>query len=174
MVMLRAAAPAGAEHASSSTASANQEHIFAGDGNARIAGDVGHQAQAIGVVSMDAAIAVNDQGVGRTSQCYARALRVRGLRGFQLEGDGHIAALAAFGNELLQIFGKALQRHQAAAVVQCLLCQLRKACVDPGERLWATGLPMTQYMSSVVCMAKRASGVNAHWFQGLVAGELKA
>ena len=82
---------------------------------------------------MDAAIAVNDQGVGRTSQCYARALRVRGLRGFQLEGDGHIAALAAFGNELLQIFGKALQRHQAAAVVQCLLCQLRKACVDPGR-----------------------------------------
>jgi hypothetical protein len=79
----------------------------------------------------------------------APASRTRSLAGgqlgrLQLEGHGHIAALAAARGKVAHKVGKAIQRHQGAVVADGLAGQLGKAGMNPGERLWATGLPMTQ------------------------------
>ena len=120
-----------AQHAGGSATSTDQQHIFARNGTASVAGDVGHQPQAVGVVCVKAPIFTHHQGVGSARQGHAGALGVGGLGRIQLERHGDVAALAAGLQKLLQVCGKTVQRHQAALVVQRLLRECSKAGMDP-------------------------------------------
>jgi hypothetical protein len=119
--------------------------------------DVGHQAQAVGVVGVDGAVD-EAQGVGGARQLHALAAHAGGLRGLQLEGHGDVAAAPARGGKVAQRLGKAVQRHQAAFVARAWPVSSAKRAWIHGERLCSTGLPITQYRS--------VGRVIARWFPG--------
>ncbi|MNV65021.1 hypothetical protein D3C71_1576900 [compost metagenome] len=112
---------------------------MAGDGLAGVVADVGHQAQAVGVVGFDAAMGQH-QGVGRARQLHALAAAVGQLRGLQLEGHGDIAATPAGRGKGRHCGGKAVEGHQFTRVVQALGGEFGKARMDPGRAAVLDGI----------------------------------
>src|SRR5690606_41626593 len=80
-------------------------------------GEVAYQAGTVGVVAVPLAV-VAGQGVDRAGAARARAeLRAQG-EGQLLQRQGHIAAAAAAGGELLQQRGETVRRGVDGGVVQ--------------------------------------------------------
>ena len=122
----------GAQHAGGGTTGAHQQHVAPGQWQTGVARDVGHQAQAVGVVGVDA-VGRKHQGVGGARQLHAFAA-VRGQGGgFDLEGHGNVAAAPAARDEVAHALGKAVDGQQAAFVHQVLAGQLGKTGVDGGR-----------------------------------------
>jgi len=63
-----------------------------------------------------------------------------GLRSFELEGHGDVAAAPAGGGKVAQRLGKAVDRHQAAFVVQGRAGQRGEARMYPGRAAVGDGV----------------------------------
>jgi len=124
-----------AQHAGRCTSGPQQQHAASSQRHARIHGDVAHQAHAIGVVSQPATVglSIEAQRVGGLGQLGPRRAASRQLKGLELEGHRHVAALGARSGKRLHLDGEGIQRAQQAAVVDGLPGLLRKQLMDVGR-----------------------------------------
>ena len=111
------------------TASATNQHPFAGQRHTQVAHDVVDQAHTVEVVGQHA-VAVELQGVGRAG--HARALGGVGgqFKGLQFERQGHVHATATAGAKGLHRVGKSVQGGEHSGVADVLPGGLGKSAVD--------------------------------------------
>ncbi|OIQ73554.1 hypothetical protein GALL_448060 [mine drainage metagenome] len=130
--MGRAGVDQRAQHARRSAARAQQQNTLATQADPGVLLDIVNQADAVGVVGQDLPV-LEAQDVAGLRQQAALA----GLAGqrccIKFEGDGDVAAAAAFVHEDLHAMGQVVQRYQPLGVDQGLPGQLGKAGVNPGR-----------------------------------------